>query len=76
MIIYYDSFSILVINSTGRVRRIYTPFRVRCTNKIDDLEVNTSCFVDEVLEDEDEKLLYLITGNLYPFNHFSITIKF
>jgi len=75
-ILFYDTYSVLVINGTGRIRRLYTPFKVLCTKAVDDLHQNTSLFVDEVFEDPDDLLLYKINGNLYAYKYFTIQIKF
>lgn len=75
-ILFYDTYSVVVINRTGRIRRLYTPFKVLCTEGVDDLHQNTSLFVDEVFEDPDDFLLYKINGNLYPYYHFTIKINF
>lgn len=75
-ILFYDSYSILLINPKGRMRRLYTPFRVACIEAVDDLFVNTLLFVDEIFEDPDDRLLYKINGNLYAYKHFTITINF
>ena len=75
-IVYYDSHSVLVINQKGKIRRIYTPFRVRCLEIVDELNPGSMLFVDEVLEDLEKLLLYKINGNVYPYGLFSIEIKF
>jgi hypothetical protein len=75
-IIYYDSFSIAVINPSGKIRRLYTPFMVKCISKIDDIHENCSVYVDEVFKDPDEMIVYKIGGNLYPYSSFRISINF
>ena len=75
-VLYYDSFSILVINPTGKIRRLYTPFRVQCIAPADSIQINTTLFVDEVFEDQDDLLLFKINGNLYPYTYFAISINF
>jgi hypothetical protein len=75
-IIYYDSFSIAVINPSGKMRRIYCPFMVKCITPIDNIQENSSVFVDQVYKDPDDLLNYLIGGNLYPYSNFRISIKF
>lgn len=74
--LYYDGYSIMVVNSFGRIRRLYTPFRVQCIDPVDEIVFNSSLFVDEIFEDADNLLLFKINGNLYPFYHFSIEIRF
>jgi len=75
-ILYYDSYSLLVINPKGKIRRVYTPFKVHCIEPVDDLQFNSRLIVDEVFEDQEDKLLYKICGNLYAYQHFEITIQF
>lgn len=75
-IVYYDSFSIAVINPSGKMRRLYCPFLVKCINSIDDLQENSSVYVDQVFKDAADKLTYKIGCNLYPYSNFQILIKF
>ena len=75
-IVYYDSFSIAVINQSGKMRRLYTPFMVKCITTIDDIYENSSVYVDQVFKDPDNLLSYMIGGNLYPYSNFRISIKF
>jgi hypothetical protein len=75
-IVYYDSFSIAVINPSGKMRRLYTPFIVKCIDSIDEIQENSSVYVDQVFKDPDDLLTYLIGGNLYPYSNFRISINF
>lgn len=75
-IIYYDSFSIAVINPSGKMRRIFCPFLIKCITTIEDIKENSSVYVDQVFKDPDDLITYLIGGNLYPYSNFRITINF
>lgn len=75
-IVYYDTFSIAVINPSGKMRRLYCPFLVKCVNSIDEIQENSSVYVDQVFKDPDNLLTYLIGGNLYPYSNFRITVNF
>lgn len=75
-IVYYDSFSIAVINPSGKMRKLYCPFLVKCIATIDEIEENSSVYVDQVFEDPDDLLNYMIGGNLYAYSNFRISIKF
>ena len=75
-IVYYDSFSIAVINPSGKMRRLYCPFLVKCIASIDDIEEYSSVYVDQVFKDPDNLLKYLIGGNLYAYSNFRISINF
>jgi hypothetical protein len=76
IVYYYDSFSIAVINQSGKLRRLYTPFMVKCVNSIDDIQVNSFVYVDEVFIDPDDLLLYKIGGNIYGYTNFEIKINY
>jgi hypothetical protein len=75
-IIYYDSFSIAVISSKSKLRRLYCPFLVKCIITIEDIQENSSVYVDQVFKDPDDLLSYMIGGNLYPYSNFRISINF
>ena len=60
IVYYYDSFSIAVINPSGKLRRLYTPFMVKCVKSIDDIHENSCVYVQEVYKDPEELLLYKI----------------
>lgn len=75
-IIFYDSFSIAVINPYGKLRRLYTPFLVKCIASIDEIQENSCVYVDQVFKDPDDILSYMIGGNLYPYSNFRISINF
>lgn len=75
-IIYYDSFSIAVINPSGKIRRLYCPFLVKCIASIDEIQENSSLYVDQVYKDPDDLLNYMIGGNLYAYSNFRISINF
>ena len=75
-IVYYDSFSIAVINSSGKIRRVYCPFLVKCVSSIGEIQENSSVYVNQVFKDPDDLLTYLIGGNLYSYSNFRIMINF
>jgi hypothetical protein len=75
-IVYYDTFCIAVINPSGKMRRLYCPFLVKCVNDVNEIQENSSVYVDQVFKDPDDLLTYLIGGNLYPYSNFSILANF
>jgi hypothetical protein len=75
-IVYYDSFSIVVINPSGKMRRVFCPFLIKCITTIEDIQENSSVYVDQVFKDPDDLITYLIGGTLYPYSNFRITINF
>jgi hypothetical protein len=75
-LVYFDEHSVLVINPKGKIKRLYTPFRVRCIDPLDKIPLNTWVRVDRVTSTEQVPLLYQINGNWYGHDHFSILINF
>ena len=73
---YYNSRTLLVINSKGLIKELHTPFRVLCSNDISSIPRNTYVYVEEVLTNNKQELLFLINGKTYSHKHFSIHIKF
>jgi len=76
IVYYYDSFSIVVINPSGKLRRLYTPFLVKCIKRIDDVQEYTCIYVDEVFKNQQEIVFYKIGGKIYNYKYFSIQISF
>lgn len=68
--------SLLVINKDGKIRTLYTPFRVMCIEKIDSLFPNMWVYVEEVAESKNHQILFLIGNKQYSHKHFHIIIHF
>ena len=73
---YYNSNTLLVINSKGLVKELHTPFRVFCSNDISNIPRDTIVYVEKVLTNNKQELLYLINGIVYSYKNFYIHIKF
>jgi hypothetical protein len=67
---YYTSSILLVINPKGHIRQLYTPFRVQ--EQINDSWV----YVDEILTNEKDELLFMVNGQPTLHHNFRITISF
>lgn len=75
-IVYYDTFSITVINPNGKMRQLYCPFLVKCITTIENIQKNSSVYVDQVFLNKDKLLSYSICGKHYSYSNFVITIHF
>jgi hypothetical protein len=73
---YCDHTSILIVNTMGRIRRLYTPFRVVCKEDYLTLRKGTSIYVDEVATTQEDELLYITSIGVYTHSHFSIVASF
>lgn len=75
-IVYYDSFSVAVINTKGQIRRVYCPFMVKCTSHLHNIQVNSNVYVEEVSSDAKGQLYYRVGILFYKYNNFQIKVDF
>ena len=76
LINYHDPNSILVINPIGKMRQVFTPFKVQVKEPTLNLDVNSWLLVDLVKASPTYKLMFRIGSKWYPYHLFRITIKF
>ena len=78
-VFYYDSSCLLIVNHSGKIRKLYTPFKVLCTDihlSFPHLKLGLTMYVEEVYEDENDLLLYLINRRKFPYHYFQIVVYF
>lgn len=75
-LVYLDARSLLVINSNGRLRTLFTPFRAKCVKAVTGIPVNTWVIVDEIRQSKEMGLAYLIGGRVISHQNFHIEIRF
>ncbi len=73
---YCDANSILIINKQGKMKRLYTPFKVAVVESIDGLQEGTLVYVEEVASSNTVGLTYITNQGAYPHKHFRITASF
>ena len=73
---YVTDGCLLLINKDGKLRALYTPFRVLCIKESHGLPVNTWVYVEAVFQHHQFTIGYLIHGNIHPYNHFQINISY
>ena len=67
---------LLLINPQGKLRYLYTPFRVLCIQASFRVPANTWVYVEAVYSHPQYRIGFLIQGNVHPYNQFLITVKF
>lgn len=72
----FNTDSLLVINLNGKIRRIYTPFKVLAITSIGNITKNTWVFVQKIALNEKQQLLYVINDEQYLYESFRIYINF
>jgi hypothetical protein len=73
---YCDSTSILIVNALGKIRRLYTPFRVVCREDSLGLKKGTSVYIEEVGTTPQDELLFITNTGAYPHSCFTIVASF
>lgn len=76
VISFQNPFIVLVVNSKGYMRQVYTPFRVQCIKPAGQIPVNAWVYVDGVVQHKTDRLLYMVGGKLYPYWCFRLQILF
>lgn len=73
---FCDANSILVVNPSGKIRKLYTPFRVKCIESTGNIKEGTTVHVEEVYNTKADELIFMVQGASLSFKHFHIDIKF
>jgi len=72
---YKNTNSILIINSLGTLRQLFTPFGVECIHPIGNICKKSVVFVEQVIPHNEHKIIYLIMGSWYPYGVFKIRMS-
>jgi hypothetical protein len=73
---YCDANSILLVNQTGTMHRLYCPFRVKYVGVQRDFRANVFLWVEEVASSEKDELIYFILGKPYQHTRFELKASF
>lgn len=73
---YGSTKSILLVNSLGLIRQLYTPFRVRVIEDVEDLRKGTFVYVEEVACTQEDKLIFITNTGAYLHSSFRIVASF
>jgi hypothetical protein len=75
--VYYNNRnSILIVNKTGVLKTLYCPFKVVCIYGVQGLLPGTFVWVEEVICNTRDELIYIILNHHYHYSYFIITISF
>jgi hypothetical protein len=73
---YGSSDSILLVNALGRIRQLYTPFRVKVVEDVESLQKDAFVYVEEVASDERDRLIFITNTGAYLHTSFRIVASF
>lgn len=68
--------SLLVINGNGKIRRLYTPFRVLAINSFHSVKKGSWVYVEKIGVNEKHQLTFEVDGEGYLHDLFRIYINF
>ena len=73
---YYNSNVLLVVNVSGQIRLLYTPFRVLCIVVSGRIPLNTGVYVEEIWSNDKDELQYVIFSQAHSYKFFCLPIRF
>jgi len=73
---YVTGGCLLLINPNGKLRVLYTPFRVLCIKESFGIPTNAWVYVEAIFHHPEFKISYLIHGNIHPYHCFRVCIAF
>jgi len=75
-VFYFNSNCLLVVNSKGIIRILFTPFRVITIDCNCGIPEGTILFVEEIGSDKQDKLYFIIFGHPYFHFYFYVPVEF
>jgi hypothetical protein len=71
--IYVENpYSLMIVNRTGGMKRLYTPFRVQVQADIGNLSPDTWVYVDQVQEHDKHLIIYRVSTKWFPYKYFRL----
>jgi hypothetical protein len=73
---YLNSNTLMVINTAGKMRQLFTPFKVQVLQDTFTLKKNSWVIVEEISPHDTLKLIYRIGTHWWKYDVFRINVKF
>jgi hypothetical protein len=67
---------LLIVNTAGRIRVLYAPFRVKCIIAVNQIPTGAWVMVDKLSSDSCPTLLYFIQDTWFKHHYFMVVINF
>jgi len=71
-IYFEDPYSLMLVNQKGKMKWLYTPFRVFVKDEIGKFKTETWVYVEGVAEHREYRILFLISSFWYPYPFFKL----
>ncbi len=76
LIYHLDHNSVMVINSTGRMRQLFVPFKAKVLEPTICIKEGSWVYIEEVQPHSKHRLLYRVGNNWWPYYIFRLEIHF
>jgi hypothetical protein len=68
--------SIIVINHTGKIRQLFTPFKVQVLQDTNHFKEKSWVVVEEIIQHPQHILLYRVINSWWPYFIFKLDVRF
>ena len=69
---FYNPYSLLIVNRKGKLRQLFVPILVKCSYSYDILKKDSLVYVEQVVANEQYRILYRVFDQWYPYYFFNI----
>ena len=73
---YINHNSILIINPKGKIRQLFTPFKVQLINDTSILKKSSWVVVEEIRQHPKHLLIYRVINHWWPYFIFKLDVRF
>jgi hypothetical protein len=73
---FVNNNTLLVINTKGRMRQLFTPFYVQVLQDTEHFKEKSWVIVEEIRQYPQHILLYRVINHWWPYNVFRIDVRF
>jgi hypothetical protein len=72
---YEDPSSLMLVVTKGKIKRLYTPFRVQVREDIGRYRTETWVYVEGIADHRKHRILFLISSFWYPYKFFKLQLQ-
>jgi hypothetical protein len=73
---YVGQNCLMVVNSSGKMRQLFTPFLVEVIAPTSQLHVSSWVMVEEVQEHREHRIVYRVGRHWWPYSVFKLRVDF
>jgi len=73
---YCDDKSIYLINTSGKLRQLFVPFKVQCIKAAGNIKPQSWVYVEQVAQHHKYRIVYRVFDNWLPYSYFIIMIHY